>query len=335
MAGPYRPTSLDNYVGIGKQASKGTGVAPTVFVPYMGAVDLAHGQRGSQIREGGSGLYVTRTLKEAHDPSGRLAAAWRPTVGASLAAWFLGADSESGADPYDHVITPSETPTWLSIEQNLEDELTERFVDGVLRRVTLSGEDAKDLMLAIEWFSLTQTWESSPATPSYDTGFDGAPHKQDQAVYTVRGSSVTNIRSWQLELTWTYDEDIRLSKVTRANALKLKLEARLTLRQLLNAATDYRTHNLGGAAATAPASTFDQDTSDAFTVVYNNGEATTDEREVQVAVPQIDWMDDAEYTSLNPDGTEAVYLEQTGVATKGSGELVTITCKTADSAAYV
>lgn len=336
MAGPYNPSALQNYLGIGKQVSKGTGVAPTLFVPYMGAVDASHGQAGSEIREGGSGAYTTRTLKERHDPSGRGSAAWRPGIGASLAAWFLGADSIAGTGPYDHTIIPSEAVTWFSVEQNLEDEFVERFVDCVLRRLTISGEDAKDLMVAFEWFGLSPSWQASAASESYPTGVDAKPHKQDQAVYTIDGQAATNVRRWSLELTWTYDEDIRLSKVTRGNTIKVKLDARVTIRQLLLATTDYRSHNYGSSSGTAADDEFLQTTADAFTVVYNNGLATTDEREVSIAVPQIDWIGDAEYTDLNPDGTEAVYLERTGVATKKSGsELVTVTAKTNDSAAYL
>lgn len=336
MAGPYKPSSIKNYLGFGKQSSKGTGVAPTVFLPYMGAVDLAHGAAGSEIREAGSGLYVTRTLKERHDPSGRSNAAFRPSALAELAAWFLGADAMTGTGPYTHVLTPAETTTWVSVEQNLEDEFVERFVDGVLRRFTLSGEDARDLMVAIEWMALSQEWQASAAAESYDTGFDGAPFKQDQASYTVEGSAATNVRRWSLELAWVLDEDIRTSKVTRSNAVKLKLEARLTLRQLLEATTDYRKHNYGGASATEADDAFYKVTADAFSVTYDNGEATTDNRQVTVAVPQIEWTGDAEYTDLNPDGSEVTYLERTGVATKKSGsDLATITCINGDSSAYI
>lgn len=336
MAGPYAPSSEKNYLGFGKQASKGTSVAPTVFLPYMGAVDLGHGQAGSEIREAGSGLYVTRTLKERHDPAGSSNAAWRPSALAELCAWFLGADSVSGVGPYTHAMTPAEAITWVSVEQNLGDEFIERFADGIIKRFTISGEDARDLMVALEWIALDQEWQGSAATESYDTGVDGTPHKQDQATYTVDGSSATNVRRWSLDLAWVLDEDIRTSQVTRTHGLKLKLEARLTLRQLLLANTDYRKHNYGSASGTNADADFYESASNAFTVVYDNGEAGADNRQVTIAVPKIHWTGDAEYTDLNPDGSEAVYLERTGVAIKASGsDLATITAITGDTSAYV
>ena len=36
MAGPYTTNSDKNYVGLGLQSSKGTGVPPTLFAPFRG-----------------------------------------------------------------------------------------------------------------------------------------------------------------------------------------------------------------------------------------------------------------------------------------------------------
>lgn len=334
MAGPYRPSAAENYLGIGKQSVKGTGVAPTVFLPYMGAVNLTHGMAGSAIREAGSGLYVTRTLKEKDDPSGGGAAAWRPSAIDKLAAWFLGGTAVSGVGPYTHTLTPAESTTWVSVEQNLEDELIERFVDAFLRKLTISGEDAKDLMVAFEWASLSKEWRASATVDSYGTGFDATPYKQDQATFTIDGVSATNLRSWSVELAWVFDEDIRLSQVTRGDALKMRLEATVKLRQLISSADDYRKVNYGSTSGSAADDEFFQVTANGFSAAFDNGEAGADNRQVTIAIPQLDYDEPAEYTALNPDGTQAVYLERSATATKGSGALVTITAINSDSAAY-
>lgn len=335
MAGPYVSSSDKNYVGFGKQGSKGTGAAPTVFVPYMGGVDLDHGMTAQEVREAGIGPYVSRHVKTKHDPSGGCSFAWRPSTGGKLAAWFMGADAVAGgAAPYTHTATPAELVTYLSAEQNLADEFVQRFVDAAINGFSISGEGGGDLMLALTWLAMTPAWQASVASETYETGVSGVtpggPYRQNEATYTIDGGAATDVQSWKLDLAWKVDDDIRLSSITRAHIVKLELTGKITLKQLLLAATDYRKVNYGSASGTAADKNFN---AGSFVAAYDNGLTTTNQRTLNINAPNIDWTKDT-YTALNPDG-ETAWNEREGTLKKVAGTaFVTITSGTADSAAY-
>ncbi len=336
MPGPYVSSSANNYLGFGKQTVKGTPVAPTVFLPYADSVDLDHGIEGDEIKEGGTGPYIARNQKTKHDPSGGTAMAWRPATAAKLLAWFLGTDTISGAAvPYTHTLTPAETTTYLTAEQNLADELIERFTDAVISKATISGEGGADLMLALEWFALVPGWQTTPTVETYETGISGStpggPYRQNEAAYTVDGVAVTNVESWELELEWKFDDDLRLSRVTRAYAPKLGLSGSIKLKQLLLAPDDYRKVNYGSLAGTVADKNYFG--AGALVAVYDNGLSATNARVATVTVPNIDWTK-ATYSGLNPDG-ETTYLEREGTLKKLAGaNLVSVAAGTADAVAY-
>ena len=136
MPGPYSPADERSYLGFGFETTKGTGVAPTKFVPYVEAIDFAHGQDMTQVREGGDGPYVARTVKNFYGPSHRFAVALRPDLTAAVYAALLGDDTVTGAaDPWTHTITADPDVDWLTIERNIADDITERHVDAIISEV--------------------------------------------------------------------------------------------------------------------------------------------------------------------------------------------------------
>jgi hypothetical protein len=336
---PRASSSLSHYLGLAKQTVKGTGVVPTLFVPYQGSIDLSAGQDGDDVRQAGTGTYVNRTMKTKHDPSGAFGMAARPKTLAQLVAWFLGADaSVASGSLWDHTATPAEANTWLTVEQaaGVSGDIIERYTDALLTSLSLSTDGNGDLMTQFGWMALTPGWQSTAATPTYETGVSGTspggPYRATEATYTVDGSAATNVQSWSVDLEWKLDDDIRLSKVTRADALKLELTGKVKIKQLLDAAaaTEYRKIIYGSTSGTAAAKNFFQGGS--WAVVFDNGLATTNQRTLSISCPVIDWKD-APYTALNPDG-ETMYIEREGVIRKDSGAFVTIVSKTSDAVAY-
>lgn len=340
---PYpRATSSEaHYVGIGKQSNKGTGVTPTLFAAYQGAVDLDHGQASDPIREAGVGPYVSRNMKTAHDPSGGFALAWRPATLARVAAWFLGTDTVTGASvPFLHTATPAEAlRVWLSVEQaaGVDGDIIERYIDAVIKSMTISCEGNADLMASIQWFALAPTWRTAATVPTYETGVSGVsaggPYRGAEATYTVDGVSAANVQSFEIGLEWSYDEDIRLASVTRSDALKLELGGTVKVKQLIQATADideFRKVNYGSASGTAANRNL---ATGSFTALFNNGLASTNARTLTLTVPQITW-EKASYSALNPDG-ETMYLELEGTINKAAGSpFVSIASQTADSGAY-
>jgi hypothetical protein len=341
MAYPRPTNTLEHYLGLFKQSAKGTGGAPTVFIPYQGAVDLSHGQAADAVREAGVGPYVARQMKTKHDPAGGFGMAWRPATGARVAAWFLGSDVAAVQAPgHNHTATADGVArTWLSVEQATgpNGDIIERFVDCLIKKLTISCDGNKDLMLKAEWFGLTPGWQATAATPTYETGVSGAtpggPFKGSEATYTIDGAGAANVLSWELALEWKYDEDIRLSKVTRGDALKLELTGSIKVKQLIDSTTvrdDYRKMAYKTASGTvADKNLFD---TGAFVVAFDNGLASTNQRLLTITVPAISYMDPV-YTPHNPDGS-TMYMDREGVVQKGASAFVTILSNTQDAAAY-
>ncbi len=343
MAYPRPTNTLEHYLGIGKQTVKGTGLTPTVFVPYQGGVDLAGGTDGEPVREAGTGPFVNRSMKTKHDPSGGFGMAWRPKTMAQLAAWFLGADATAvGGSGTDHTATADGTTrTWLSMEQftGPSGDIGERFVDSVIKSLMISCEGNKDLMAKLAWFGLTPGWQATAASPTYETGISGAspggPYRGMEATYTIDGSVAANVQSFEVGLEWKFDEDVRLSKVTRGDALKLELTGTVKVKQLIDSTTvrdDYRKILYKTTAGTiADKNFFD---TGAFIAAFDNGLATTNQRQATITVPSITWAKDAKYTPNNPDGS-TMYLEREGVIQKLPGQnFVAIVSRTQDAAAY-
>lgn len=340
MGYPRSTSAATNYLGIGKESSKGTGVAPTVFIPYQGSVDLDDGQDGADVREAGTGPYLNRKMKTKHDPNGGFSMAVRPKTFAQLAAWFLGNDASGAAGSlYDHTATPLETNVPLTVEQAAgdADDIIQRFTDCYLKSLVLGCKGNEDLMAKFMWFGLSPAWAALATSQSYESGISGStpggPYRGADAAYTVDGSSAANVESWEAGLEWKYDEDLRLSKVTRGDTLKLELTGAIKLKQLIDSATvrnDHRKTVFGSTSGTVAIKDFFA--AGAFVVVFDNGLSSTNLRQFTLTVPLITWTK-ATYTKLNPDG-ETMYLEKEGQIAKGAGAFVTMVSRTADSAAY-
>jgi hypothetical protein len=336
---PRSTSSAAHYVGLGKQSTKGTAVVPTLFVPYQGSVDLDPGMDGEDIRQAGTGPYVARTMKTAHDPSGGYGMAVRPSTFARTAAWFLGADSVATAGSlFDHTSTPSELVTLLTTEQaaGVNGDIIERFADTMLTKMSLSQSGNTDLMAAVSWESLLAAWQATAATPAYEVGVSGVspggPFRASEATYTIDGAGSQVVDSFTIDLEWKIDE-IRLSQVRRENFLKLELTGTVKLKQLLDDTTrdEYRKVVYGSPTGTVPQRNFFQGGS--LTVAYDNGLTTTNLRTLSLQFPAIDWKA-IPYTQLNPDGG-TMYIEREGTIRKlPASAFCTFLSRNADAAAY-
>lgn len=336
MAGPYATSDLRNYLGFGKQSSRGTAVAPTVFLPYVSAPDLDHSQEGDEVHEAGTGPFLQRLSKHTHAPKGGGSIAWRPKTFAQLMAFCLGTDSAaSSGSLYDHTIIAAQPTVYLSAEQNLADEICERFADCAVVGMKIDGpENGGDIQIAATWEGCTPEWRASPTAETYEAGISGVSpggaFKMHEATYTVDGSGATDVRGWSIDLQWKID-GVALSKVTRTHIIKLDLAIAVTLKQLMLSADVQRMINYGTTSATAADKNYKQD--GALVVAVDNGLSSTNLRTASITLPRIGWTK-ANYTNLDPSGA-AVFVERTGQATKPAGaELITVVCKTADSGAY-
>jgi hypothetical protein len=330
--GPYAPSDPNSYVGIGVQSARGTGVAPTLWVPFLPSVELDHAQTINRIFEAGSAGQVSYPEKVSHMPTGKFIFLARPQVSAKLGAYLLGVDTPSGSAPTTHVETDDFHTDYLSIEQNLADDAIERFVDCAIAELVFACDiDNPAVRCTGTWIGCTPAWQGAATAESYETDrpfliFDGA--------FTVDGSLVTNVRKFTLTVTLHLSAE-RIAKVTPEYLVKTGLECSLELENLVttNMSDEYRKVQYGATGNSAVQSTA---TAGAFIADFTYG-AGAGVRELKLEVPLLDY-DDAKYTALDPGGSEAVKVTRTARGRRtaaGASPLVKITGKTADSAAYV
>lgn len=332
MPGPYSPSDERNYLGFDFQAAKGTAVAPSYFAAYVDAIRFDHGQQMTQVREGGDGPYVARTVKNAYMPGHRFAMALRPDISGAAWAALLGDDSVTGSDPYEHEITPDPDMDWLTVERNLADDVTERHVDAVISSIELDvrkRDRGPEPRMTCDALALAPAFESSPTSESYE---DFNPFARSEAAWTVNGSANSNVESCRITAAWTYDDRIMADAVTRLTLVKLRLEISVELVLILASSTEedfYRAVHYGATDGTAASETVHQGD---LTVLFDR---SGDDRSLEVELPNVDWSN-ARLTELAPAGNEATRATFTGHAIKtAADEAIVVTAENGESAAYV
>ena len=310
---PFSPAGALNYMGFGAQSVKGTGVAAAYFAAYIEAVDLSHNQAIRRVREAGNGLYIARDVKDVHLPGFRFAAAARPDITGAILAMFLGADSISGAgDPYTHTITPVETTTWVTVERNLNDEVTERIEDAFFTEVQLDirkRDGGPEAILIVTGGGLSPTYEASQSTDLYESDL---PFLRSQMTWKLDGSAVTDVERATLTMRWIFDESILSDALTRDDAVKLAFEADLEIVELFDstaALNAYRATHFGSSSGTAAAeAVYQPNATDSFEVSMTYG---TPARTLTINIPKVSWVE-AKLTEPTPNASEAVRLTRSG-----------------------
>lgn len=338
MAGPYALDDLAQYIGLAKEVTPGTGIAPTLFLPFSGDVTGDHNMDGDDVYEGGTGPYEARAVKTKQRPHGTFTVPWKPSTVAKLMAWFLGQDAVATAGSlFDHTASPLQAPVYVSTEWNAAgpSDLTERFNGGVLSKLTIDSPAANGEIMVTCDFQARDGAIVSVATPSYETGIHGstpgAAFRPSDCTFTLNNVTVTNIVSWKLELDWTVDDNIFTSTWKRAAFVKKKLTAKLTVRILELTVADYKQINYGASGNTATVADFFRGTTTAWGVVATNGLATTNLRTATLSCPLVDWQ--GAPRKITSQGNTSI-LEMTGALVKPAGDIVTLVTRNADTSAY-
>lgn len=330
MAGPFSPSDSRNYVGLGKQTVKGTGVAPTEFVAYTDDVDLDHGQDIRGLKEAGGTGAITLSEKIGHMPSGGFGFRSRPALAARLAAYLLGADAITGAaDPWQHVLTFDAITDYLSIEHNLADEGTERFIDSVISQLTweVSNTDTQILKLTGAWLGGTPEFQAAATAESYDSG---VPFTLSEGVFTIDSVVPANVQRLSLTCAVRYAVE-KTSGVSPQYLLKLAIDVTGELEQLvLDIDTEYRKVHYGSDTGTniLPTPT-------PGSLVADFSRVGPPARQHKLEVPNLDWLS-AVPTAKNPDPSQGVHVIRTFHGREVIGTpLYRVTAKNADAVAYV
>jgi hypothetical protein len=325
-SGPY--TTTNGYLGIAKQASKGTGLAPATFLGFTDAVDLDHQQTINRLIEGGR-TSVSFSEKVSHFPTGKATILGRPQTLTKAFAYLLGVDTVGApvSAVYPHVITDDLVTDYLSVEQNQGSDAIERFVDCLVSEISVTFDPQQRYLRAtVTWMGGTPTWQASPTSTTFETDL---PFAVWDGAFTVDGTVRTNLRN--ITITARFICTPAMTTNVLADALvKLRYEVEVQIVQLMNAASDeYRLVHYGSSGGTV---TTKIATPGSLIADYSYGAAGT-ARGVKFDIPSLTY-DTATYTPLDPNG-DLVEVTRHAMAQKGASPLLSMTGKTLDVAAYV
>ena len=323
-------TDLRNYLSFGFQSAKGTAVAPTDSLAFVEALQFNQGQQFTQVREGGSGPNVDRTIKNSYLPGARGAIAGRPSITAKVMAALLGDDTVTGVGPYTHTIIGDADNDWLTLERSIADAIVERQVDAVVAEVEVDirrRDQGPEVLVIANLMALSPTFEAAATAESYDA-LD--PFVRSECAWTIDGAANTNIERARMRWRWIYDSQLLADAVTRQDLVKVRFEADVeaTLMVATSAERDlYRKIQYGSAAGTGAVETVH---TSAFIANF-----TRTGYQAQFEIPEVAWTR-AEYSEPDPNG-EATRLTVAGNAqTKSDGSpIVRFTAQNDDTAAYV
>jgi hypothetical protein len=198
--------SVRSYLGIAKEVTKGTPVAPTDFLPVMASslkpVDVIdplydEGIRGSNVKNYN---YVPGRTRSTYDFGG---SAFADTIGYSIAG-LLGDVATVGASaPYTHTISLENSATAAADAQPTSYTITDFYAAAVR---AYPGCQFSDFTLKfnadgmLEYDAKTTGWASATAstpTPSFSTVL---PTQVWQGAVTVGGTTITNSISGEISM---------------------------------------------------------------------------------------------------------------------------------------
>ena len=198
--------SVRSYLGIAKETTKGTRVAPTDFLPLMASslkpVDVIdplydEGLRGSLVKNYN---YVPGRTRSTYDFSGSVFA---DTVGYSIAGLLGDVVTTGGSAPYTHTISLKNSSVAAADAQPLSYTLTDFYAAAVRAYPAQQFSDFSLKFNAdgmLEYDAKTTGWISATAstpTPSFSTVL---PTPVWQGTVSIGGTTVSNSISGSIDM---------------------------------------------------------------------------------------------------------------------------------------
>lgn len=315
----------DGYLGVAKQAAKGTAVAPSTFAKYR---DKPIGPTFDMesYREGGDGRDFAYGVKTFHKHDGSFMVLARPKIIGILLHALLGADAVSGLEaPYTHVLTPADTLPWLTIETGevkTSNLIIERIQDCKINSCKISGRAGKPVEISFDFLGIQAVKEAAAATPSYESD---DPFVFYQGTYNVDSGATTLITEFDITINNGVAGDIQTVEVHRDDMVALGREVLIDFKLKLADATRYANIHYGGGTAVSD-DLYEGDLT--IALAYGSG---ADERGLTIEIPKFYYS-----ASEIPRGAEpeVIYHSCHGKAHKGASDIATITLKNDVSTDY-
>jgi hypothetical protein len=310
---PGRSTNdPSNYYAIGKQSAKDTEASTFTFLRQLSGSGFDVAEEVESVREGGDGQEVGLRYKTAVTADGAAVANARPEVAARLLAWTLGADtagSLTGAGTVasgsanEHVITPTSTLPYLTVEQYWADKV-ERAPNTQITNLDIEWEAGRPLKLTAQHICGGSHYARPVASALTASRETGQPFFYAGASVQLIGAANTKMTKGKISIARGLDTDILTTGLNREDVVGQNFDVSIegTLKYE-SATTLYDLQNYGGANGTQIP--FDLATG-ALVIAQNNGTGTN-MRYIEIGVNQFH-LTDARLNKLDPDGN-TMYID--------------------------
>jgi len=315
----------EGYIGIAKQASKGTGVPPTKFAKLSSAESIEMLQEIGAFRELEGDQMISNIVKNIHKPDGTFSFFARPDLAAAIFAWVLGNDTISGAEaPYTHTITHANTIPWLTIEKYLD--TVERITDCKINQVVIEGTSGQPISVEVNFLGILPSIETEPATPTYEAN-DKFLYYHGKGLYKIDDVVVANINSFRITILRNLTSESQTEDFIRSDIVELgtDIDVEFTLKFI---DSDFYKKVLYGGSTTAVATLDSGKIEVNFT--YGTGVAL---KGLKIELPSLKHLSAQKF--IDPEPAE---LEMSCIAKAilpSSGEIITVTASNAVTASYI
>lgn len=323
------------YLGLKKETTPGTGVAPQYFYKPSGDVLVQQAQSLMEIRNGNIRDLSAHVKTEIHE-AGNFKTLWYASEGAALLAYSLGADSVSGAsDPYTHTITLADNIPYVSCEQGIaENSAVLRGVGCKMADLTMDVAVNEPCYLTATVLGVTEDDSQPAATVSFTDSTANGPFMFNQGTVTFTGpTDATTLQAQmvkcQVKLTQTARQIPVVGYITPQAVLEQARTVEGTVDFVWTGASLYELAFNGTNTATAPSATVGSG-SLAFTLT--TGASPT--RSVAVTMANIDFLS-VSAPRINADASEAIVTATFRAKRVSSTMPISIVALNGDSAAYV
>lgn len=323
------------YLGLKKETTPGTGVAPQYFYKPSGDVLVQQSQTLMEIRNGNQRDLTAHVKTEIHE-AGNFKALWYASEGAALLAYSLGADAVTGAsDPYTHTITLADNIPYISVEQGIaENSAVLRGVGCKVADLTMDVAVNEPAYLTATILGVTEDDSQSAASVTFTDSTANGPFMFNQGTVTFTGPTDASTLQAQMvrcqvKLMQAARQIPVVGYITPQAVLEEARTVEGSVEFVWTGPSIYELAYNGGASATAPSATVGSG-SLAFTLATGASPA----RSVAVTLANVDFLE-VSAPRINADASEATVTATFRAKRVSSTMPISVVALNGDSAAYV
>lgn len=256
MAGTSGNNAL---LAFSKQSTKGTAAASIQFVTKFTGGDLDFARDMGRLDETNGSRDVGASYVQSVTVKGSPSMYLRTVDAVHALEGVLGSRSTSGAGPYTHTLTPSDTTVpyytfWQSLGGAVTSAptLSNRFVDCVWDSVKFTGGTGQPLeaQASILGLSGTRITASYPGTPTTET-----PLLYSQVAVTKGGVAKTSVNSFELEIANNHVLQQGNGSISAYDVAPGERRVTGSMTMLFESVADYANFHTNSPSGTTPSAT--------------------------------------------------------------------------------